>query len=149
MAVTTRFSTVRLEKKLSAALALASGNTLEHFYTEDAKHVNDIVSARISRSGVGGDHNDKFAHQDQRVFRAASGRYNVSVGWLYPSLDAAERGSGGRLWYQYQDSGFHLFGGSQWQEGVMATIDRREMLVERMDATNRMYVQELAKILER
>lgn len=148
MAVGTRFNTVRLEKKLSRALSVASSGMVEAEYHAAAADVASTIRRRIEASGRGGDHNAEFAHQDVRVFRAASGRYNIMLGWLYPPASAHERGSGGKLWYQYQDSGFHLFGGPNWIEGVGATIDRREMLLERIEAINYQYVQTIARILD-
>ena len=149
MAVTVRFNTVRLTQKLSRALAKAGGDDLLREYERAADEVNDTVSDRITDSGFGGSHNSEFAHQDKKVFKAASGRYNINVGWLYPNAHAAERGSGGRLWYQYADSGFHLFGGPRWIDGVGATIDRRENLISRIEDINRRYLGDIAKELNR
>lgn len=147
MAVNTRFSTVRMEKKLSKALTAASSGWVQQFYEHDASEVAKVIHDRIVASGRGGEHNSDFANIEHRAFRAQSGRYNVMVGWLNPPEHAREKGTGGRLWYQYQDSGFQLFGGSQWIEGVGATIDRREMLLDRLEATNSMYVKHIADIL--
>lgn len=149
MSATVRFNTVRLEQKLSRALALAAGDRLLRDYEQAALEVNRVTEERILDSGFGGEHNSEFADQDMKVFRAASGRYNISIGWLNPSDHAKERGSSGRLWYQYADSGFHLFGGSRWIDGVGATIDRRERLIEKIEDINRQYINDLDRELSR
>jgi len=149
MSVTVRFNTVRLSQKLSRALTRAHGDQLLREYERAADAVNKTVHDRITDSGFGGSHNDEFANQEKRVFRAASGRYNINVGWLNPSEHARERGSGGRLWYQYADSGFHLFGGPRWIDGVGATIDRRENLVEAIERINEDYLNDIARELNR
>ena len=148
MSATVRWNTVRLERNVSRALAKASSGSLESQYDNAAKEVATIISGRIRQSGRGGDHNDEFAAQQTRVFRSAAGRYNVLLGWLDPPAHAHERGQGGKLWYQYQDMGFHLFAGPIWIEGIGATIDRREMLMERIEDINSRYVRDLAKTLE-
>jgi hypothetical protein len=149
MTVNTRYTQDRLEQKLSKALAYATGGRVEHEYEIAAKAVADTISDRIRASGRGGEHNAEFAEQQTRVFQARSGRYNILLGWLAPPASAHEKGGGGRLWYQYQDSGFHLFGGPNWIEGVNATNDRRAMLIEQVEAINRKYVHDIANILER
>lgn len=149
MAVTVRFHTVRLDKKLSAALHKAAGDDLIREYNEAAEEINRSVSDVLSRSGRGGSQRDEFVKQEKQVTRALSGRYNIRVGWLNPSRDAAERGGGGRLWYQYQDSGFHMFGGPRWLDGVGATLDRRERLVSAIEEINRRHVGDIARELNR
>lgn len=149
MAVTTRWNSARLEKKFTDALSYASGNDLTEGYSEAAATVARETSHRISASGRGGDHNAEFANVQSKAFKSAAGRYNVSVGWLTPPASAAERGSGGKLWYQYQDSGFFLFGGSNWIEGVGATIDQRFRLLDALIDVNVRHVANVAKILNR
>lgn len=147
MATGTRFNMVRLDRKLSRALSHVHGDTLLNSYLAIAKDVNRPVELAIQSSGRGGSHNSEFANQEERVFRARSDRINVLVGWLNPPEHARERGSGGKLWYQYQDAGFHLFGGSRWIDGVGATIDRRENLIEGIERANRTFLRELGNIL--
>lgn len=149
MNLTTRWNTVRLEKKLSEALAYTQGDRLLGEYEQAASEVASETSERISASGRGGAHNSEFANIEHRAFRSAAGRYNVLVGWLNPPGSAREMGSGGKLWYQYQDSGFRLFGGSSWIEGVGATIDQRERLIEALDGVNMRYLGDVARIFNR
>lgn len=149
MAVTTRWNSARMEKKFTDALALASGDSLREDYAQAAADVARETSTRISASGRGGAHNPDFANIQSKAFKSAAGRYNVSVGWLTPPASAAERGSGGKLWYQYQDSGFFLFGGSNWIEGVGATIDQRFRLLDALLDVNVRHVAKLAAILNR
>lgn len=141
-----RFNTVRMDQKISRALSVvAGGDGILQRYDQAADEANKIVSQRITASGRGGEHNSEFAHQDKRVFRARSDRINISVGWLNPSAHAHERGSGGKLWYQYQDSGFFMFGGERWIDGVGATIDRRENLIDRIYEINREYLADIER----
>lgn len=147
--ITARYSTVRLEKKLSAALAVGTSGQIEDSYRRDAQGVAEMLGRRIAASGRGGEHNSEFANVEHRVFRAASGRYNIMVGWLNPPAHAREKGGGGKLWYQYQDAGFHLFGGSQWIDGVGAMVDRRERLLEEIETTNRNWLRMVAREMNR
>jgi hypothetical protein len=149
MAVTTRWNTVRLDKKLTDALAHANSSQLENDYRSVAEDVARETGDRIRASGRGGAHNSEFANIQQRVFRSAAGRYNILVGWLNPGPGSAERGSGGKLWFQYQDSGFHLFGGSNWIEGVGATLDQRYRLIEGLEDVNIRHINRIAGILNR
>lgn len=147
--MTVRWNTVRMEKKLSDALALAQGEELTSEYSNAAAMVARETSQRIADSGRGGSHNAEFANIQHKAWRAGSGRYNISVGWLNPPSHAKEKGSGGRLWYQYQDMGFRLFGGNTWIEGVGAAIDQRERLLEALDDVNRRHLGRIAGILNR
>lgn len=147
MVASTRFSVDRLNRKLSKAIAYASGGAVEGEYRAALEPIRSDIESTIRASGRGGEHNEEFANQDVRVFRALSGRYNILFGWLNPPAHAHERGTSGKLWYQYQDAGFYLFGGSQWIEGVGATIDRRERVLEAVELVNRRYVGKLADIL--
>ena len=147
MAVGARWNSARLEKKLTDALEAAGD--LEQEYEKVATEVARETSQRISASGRGGPHNAEFANIQHRVFKSGAGRYNVLVGWLNPGGNAHERGSGGRLWYQYQDAGFHLFGGPNWIEGVGATIDQRFRLLDGLIDVNVRKVRELRGILNR
>lgn len=149
MAVSTRFTVDRLNKKLSAAIAYASSGRLEQDYAAALEPIASDIESQIRASGRGGVHNDEFANQETRVFRSQAGRYNILFGWLNPPAHARERGTGGRLWYQYQDAGFQLFGGSQWIEGVGATLDRRDRVLTAIEDVNRSYVGDLADILNR
>jgi hypothetical protein len=149
MSVITRYSQVRLEKKLSEAVKRTTDGLVKKDYERAAHEVSTIIHNRIANSGRGGDHNPEFANIESRVFEAHSGRYNILLGWLNPPGSAHEKGSGGKLWYQYQDSGFHMFGGPNWIEGIHANIDRREMLLDRLTTINRHYVGDIAKILNR
>jgi hypothetical protein len=149
MATGTRWTSVRLEQKLSALVAEAASGTIEVEYKAAAERVAKPIEEKIRQSGRGGEHNADFANQETRVFRSAAGRYNVLLGWLNPPAHASERGNGGKLWYQYQDAGFHLFGGQRWIDGVGATIDRRENLIDAIADVNRRYVHDLARKLER
>lgn len=148
MTVGTRWNTVRLNKKLSAALARASAGRLEQEYEEALTPIARDIESDIRASGRGGAHNADFANQEVRVFRAGSGRINALFGWLSPPEHARERGSGGKIWYQYQDAGFHLFGGPQWMEGVGATIDRRERVIDAIDEVNRRMLNDIERILD-
>lgn len=148
MAAGVRWNSVRLEKKLTDALAVASGNDLDQEYNDAAAQVARETSGRIRESGRGGSHNSEFANIQHRVYRSGAGRVEVRVGWLNPGADAAERGGGGKLWYQYQDRGFHLFGGPNWIEGVGATIDQRYRLVDALQEVNVRFIDRLAKILD-
>lgn len=142
MAVGTRWNNYRLEQKMSKALKVANKDILSE-YEEAAQSVAKPIEAAIRASGRGGSHNADFAHQETRVFQSRAGRFNVLLGWLNPPGDAHERGDGGKLWYQYQDAGFRLFGGSQWIEGVGATIDRRENLINALEDVNRRWIDEV------
>lgn len=148
-AVTTRWNMARLNRKMSRALAAASGGSFENDLREVAADVARVTSDRIFDSGRGGEHNSDFANIQHRVFRSAAGRYNVLVGWLTPPAHAKEKGGGGRLWYQYQDAGFYLFGGPQWIEGVGATLDQRERLLNGTEAAAGRYVHNIADIFNR
>lgn len=146
----TRYTAVRMEQKLSALVAAASSGRVEAEYKQAADGIARSISQTIAASGRGGSHNAEFAKQETRVFRSAAGRYNVLLGWLNPPASAKERGSGGKLWYQYQDSGFNLFGNANHPiSGVGATIDRRENLLDALEDINRKYVHDLARILNR
>lgn len=149
MAGTVRWNAVRLEKKFTDALAVANSGELENDYEAAAAEVARETSGRIRASGRGGPHNSEFADIQHRVHRSGAGRIEVRVGWLNPGAGSAERGGGGKLWYQYQDRGFHLFGGPNWIEGVGATIDQRFRLVEALEDVNIRYVNKLANILDR
>lgn len=144
-----RWNSKRLEAKLSNALAVASSGQIQAEYERELQPIANDISSKIRASGRGGEHNAEFAKQDIKVFRALSGRYNIQFGWLNTSAHAKERGSGGRLWYQYQDSGFQLFGGPNYQAGVMAAIDRRERVIDAIENVNQRYVRDIAQILER
>lgn len=150
MAVRARWNTVRLEKKFSEAISLAAGDELQGRYEQAADEVNRVVSQRIEGSQYDfNGHKAEFAHQDKRVFRSAAGRWNISVGWINPPAHANERGSGGKLWYQYWDVGFNLFGNPNNPiTGIGATIDRRENLLDALERVNYGYVKDLAKILD-
>jgi hypothetical protein len=148
VAVSTRYTVDRLNRKLSKAIAAASDGHLVEDYQQALAPVADDISGKIHDSGRGGDQNADFARQETRAFRAGSGRYNILFGWLNPPAEAAAKGGGGKLWYQWQDAGFHLFGGSHWIEGVGATIDRRERVIDAIDEVNRRYVGDLANILK-
>jgi len=142
MTTGTRWNTVRLDRKMSKALAVANRDIVSE-YESAAKEVAHGISSQILASGRGGSHNAEFAKQDVKAFQSRAGRFNVLLGWLNPPASAAERGGGGRLWYQYQDAGFHLFGGSNWIEGVGATIDRREHLIQAIEDVNRRWVSDV------
>lgn len=147
--MTVRWNVARMEKKVTDALSYVMGNELLDEYDNAASTVARETHDRIVSSGRGGSHNAEFANIQHRAFRAQSSRYNVLVGWLNPSSDAHEKGSGGKLWYQYQDMGFRLFGGSTWIEGVGAAIDQRERLLEALDDVNRRHISRVAGILNR
>jgi len=131
---------------MSRALAVANKDIIAE-YEQAAKGVAREISSAIQSSGRGGVHNAEFAHQDVRVFMSRAGRFNILLGWLNPPGSAHERGGGGKLWYQYQDAGFHLFGGSDWIAGVGATIDRRENLIEAIEDVNRRWIGEVRSAL--
>lgn len=150
MAVNTRFNVKRLEAKLSSALALASSGKIEAEYQAALKPIAADISSKIRNSGRGASHNAEFAEQDVRIFKAASGRLNILFGWINPPDSAHERGDGGRLWYQYQDAGFNLFGNPNHPiTGVGATIDRRENVLAAIEDVNYRYVKDVARILNR
>lgn len=142
-----RWNSVRMEKKFTDALSAVAD--LGTRYERAAAEVARETSQRIAASGRGGAHNPEFADIQYRVWKSGSGRWNINLGWLNPGAGARERGSGGRLWYQYQDSGFHLFGGSRWIDGVGATIDQRYRLLEALEEVNIEMVGELKRRLGR
>lgn len=145
--VTTRWNVDRLSRKVSRALAVATGGEFQRDLERVAEEVAEDTSDRIAASGRGGSHNSDFANIETRVFRAQSGRYNILVGWLNPPAGAEEKGGGGRLWYQYQDSGFRLFGGDQWINGVGATLDQRERLLSGVEGAMHRHVDSVARAL--
>ena len=145
--ITTRYSQKTLELKLSRALREAAGDRVLQDVDAAVGAVIEAENSAIRASGRGGAHNSDFASQDVRVTRSASGRINIQAGWLNPSAHARERGGGGRLWYQYQDSGFRLFGGPNWIEGVGATIDRRENVLMAVEGALHRHVRRVAREL--
>ena len=144
MVVGTRYTQHRLDQKMSKMLTEANRDIAAE-YTAALAPIAADISGKIRGSGFGGDHNEEFAKQETKAWRAGSGRLNVLFGWLNPSDHAHERGSNGRLWYQYADAGFHLFGGPRWIDGVGATIDRRERVIEAIEEVNRRWISDIAR----
>lgn len=145
--ISTRYNQKTLELKLSRALREATGGRMAQELEDEVGQVIDAENEVIRASGRGGSHNSEFANQEVRVTQSASGRYNIQAGWLNPPSHANEAGGGGRLWYQYQDAGFHLFGGPNWIEGVGATIDRRENVIAAVERALERHVDRVAKEL--
>lgn len=147
--ITARYNQKTLELKLSRALVEARGDRVTHDIQGEVEEVIDAENDIIRASGRGGSHNADFANQQVRVTRSGAGRINIQAGWINAPGDAMERGTGGRLWYQYQDSGFHLFGGPNWIEGVGATIDRRENVIAAVERALDRHVERVARELNR
>lgn len=147
--ITARYNQKTLELKLSRALIEARGDRVTHDIQDEVEEIIDAENSIIRASGRGGRHNADFANQQVRVTRSAAGRINIQAGWINAPGDAHERGGGGRLWYQYQDAGFHLFGGPNWIEGVGATIDRRENVIAAVERALDRHVGRVARELNR
>lgn len=137
MTVTAQFNTKTLTDKLRRSIAEMDG--LYTSYRNVAEGVANSVGMKIAASGRGGSHNAEFANYEWQVTTPSRDTFVVRVGWLNPPAHAQERGGGGKLWYQYQDAGFWLFGGSNWIEGVGATIDAKEDLHDGLQEVNRRY----------
>lgn len=151
MAAVTRWTADRLLAKVTAAADAASDGRLAELVDREVQPVADTISRRIAASGRGGAHNSEFANVETRTWIAGSGRLNVLVGWLNPPDHAHERGSGGKLWYQYQDSGFTMFPNTMARSipGVLANIDRRENTIDAVDRVLNIFVSDIAKELRR
>jgi hypothetical protein len=147
--ISTRFNVARLDAKLTRALRIASGGKLEGEIQQEVWPVKEAIESKIRASGRGAEHNADFARQDLIISTAGSGRLNIRFGWVNPPAHSAERGTGGNLWYQYQDKGFWLFGGDNWIEGVGATIDRREDFLEAIRRAVDKYADDIAREMNR
>lgn len=119
-----------LDQKMSRALAAASSGRFMQELDDELSHIAEDVSMAIRGSGRARNHPD-FANFQHQVTRSAGDRYTARLGWLtYPS-SAQEKGGGGKLWYQYQNWGYDLFGqgrvrisGIGFLDGVDARFQR-------------------------
>lgn len=119
-----------LDQKLSRALALASSGKFQQDLQEELDYIAEDVSMVIRGSGRASGHSD-FANFQAKVTRSAGDRYTARLGWLTYPTSAQERGGGGKLWYQYQNWGYDLFGqgrvriqGLGFLDGVDARFQR-------------------------
>lgn len=149
MTVTTRFNVSRLNSKISRGLRAAGMDKVTRTIEAEVNPVKERIEGQIRASGRGAGHNADFAHQDLIITTSGRGNVNVRFGWVNPPAHAHERGAGGRLWYQYQDAGFMLFGGDTWIEGVGATIDRREDFIDAIHRAVAQYANDIAKEMNR
>lgn len=150
MRIVTRFNTVRLEQKLSRALLVASSGKLADEYDHAVDSVAEGVRNALEGSGRAQAHHGRFVQgYTNRATFSGGGRYNVAMGWLYPDGESRERGSGGKLWFQYQEGGFNMLGDpSVPVAGIGATIGAREDMLEAVEMVNGKYVHDLARILD-
>ena len=151
MRIVTRFNTVRLEQKLSRALLVASSGKLADEYDHAVDSVAEGVRNALEGSGRAQAHHGRFVQgYTNRATFSGGGRYNVAMGWLYPDGESHERGSGGKLWFQYQEGGFitnDAFHNAP-VAGIGATIGAREDMLEAVEMVNGKYVHDLARILD-
>lgn len=107
-----------LDQKMSRALKVASGGRFQSELQENLGEVADNVSMLIRASGRGGSGASDFQNFQAKVTESIGGRYTARLGWLRYPGSANERGSGGKLWYQYQNWGYQLFGGTYRVSGL-------------------------------
>lgn len=112
-----RFTSKLLEQKMTAALRVASEGRLADEIQEDLSEIADGVAGAIRASGRASQHPD-FANFTARVTTSGAGRLNARIGWLNYPGDAREKGSGGKLWYQYQNWGYNAFGRGTMVSGL-------------------------------
>lgn len=112
-----------LDQKLSRALKVASGGRFQSELQEEVGEIADSVSAAIRMSGRGGSGAADFANFQGKVTESGAGRFTVRLGWLTYPASANERGGGGKLWYQYQNWGYDLFGQGRVQISGLGFLD--------------------------
>lgn len=136
-----------LDQKLSRALHLASSGKFQQELEEEVSRIADDVSMAIRASGRASQHSD-FANFQGKVTRSAGDRYTARLGWLtYPS-SANERGGGGKLWYQYQNWGYDLFGRGRVQISGIGFLDGVDARFQRaiQSAADR-YIKDMKDVL--
>lgn len=117
-----RFTTRLLDQKMTRALAVASEGRLASEIEEDLSEIADGVAGAIRMSGRASQHAD-FADFTARVTTSGAGRLNARIGWLNYPASAREEGGGGKLWYQYQNWGYNLFGQGRVQISGLGFLD--------------------------
>lgn len=132
--VSARFISKRITDSIEAGINVLENDSKKE-YTQAAGEVAEWWSKGISRSGRGGSHNRQMASISSAV-NGSGGRFNIRVGWLGSPPMAAD---GKTSWFVYQDTGYHLFGGSRFISGLMLQIDARQRLeVAIRDANERL-----------
>lgn len=119
----TQYTTKRITDAIGGAIQVLESSTDE--YKEAAETVADWWGGRIRASGRGGSHNAQMANIESQVTTPRRGGYFIRVGWLSGPPRAAD---GKTSWFVYQDTGYHMFGGSHFVPGLMLQIDARQRL---------------------
>lgn len=126
MAMRTRFVAKGMNDKFNRSIAEVSGLREEIYESVEAVAAQARTTIRSSGFGKNG-WNEKMASDFTTSVTAPSGRkFFVRMGWIKPRSDAKERGNNGNLWYQYADSGYHMFGGPRWIEGIGFMLDSQD-----------------------
>ena len=130
----TRYATKRITDKIHAGIDVLQSDAVKVEYLQAAGDVAEWWSRGIARSGRGGSHNRQMASIETRVTKSVTA-WNIRVGWL-GNPPMAEDGK--TTWFVYQDTGYHLFGGSRFIPGLMLQLDARQRLeVEIRNANER------------
>lgn len=149
----TRWNSYRLDAKLTRAIAEVSRGAFVGEANTRVSAVAAGIAQQLSASGRGGpNHNHEFSDYAARAWVSGAGRYNVIMGWI--NADRAEgggreRGGGGKLWFQYQEGGFNMWGDpARPIPGVNATVTARaDMIDATLDAAGK-HIHNIKDILE-
>lgn len=133
MPMTTRFFTARVDQAALRSQKILTDDARSEYLAE-MRDVAEWWGGKIRASGRGGSHNAQMSNIETAITTTGSGKFFMRVGWLGSPPMAAD---GKTTWFVYQDTGYHMFGGSHFVPGLMLQLDARQRLAEGIRDANK------------